>query len=88
MRTTIEKTEEGRINFQNKRALVPMQIFEKEGATVAATPLPFLSGPLCHLLGRTGSVSTETFNFTGKFHKIPQMSYLRRTKRTNVKRKT
>jgi hypothetical protein len=31
--------------------------------------------------GRTGSVPTETFNFTGKTYKILQMSYLRRETR-------
>ncbi len=74
MRSTIEKTEEGRIKFQNKRALVP----RKEGATVAATPT-FSSAKQCgpSRAGRTGSVPTETFNFTGRSHKIPQMSYLR-----------
>jgi hypothetical protein len=66
-----------RVSSQNKR------VRKEEGATVAATPT-FSHTAGCfvrRLSGRTGSVPTETFNFTGKSHKIPQMSYLRRETR-------
>jgi len=51
---------------------------KEEGATVAATPLPSLSGQL-QFLRRAGlAASPRKPYFTGKPHKIPQMSYLRR----------
>jgi hypothetical protein len=70
LRTTMEKTEEGRINFQNKRALVPKtnNIRKEEGATVdflsSAILFPYLSSAGCfvRLLGRTGSVLQRTPN--------------------------
>ncbi len=49
-RSTIEKNRKKVEIFQNKR-VSSQQIFEKEGATVAATPLPFLSGQLLRQAG-------------------------------------
>ncbi len=66
-----KRTEEGKIN----KMCVSSQHIEKEGATLAATPLPFLS----RLVRQAGqAASPRKPYFTGKPHKIPQMSYLRR----------
>ena len=42
-------------NISKQRALVPKQNERREGATVAASHLPSLSGPCDCALGRTGS---------------------------------
>ncbi len=45
VRSTIEKTEEGRINFQNKHVSSQNKCMRKEeGATVAATPYLISAG--------------------------------------------
>ncbi len=56
----------------------PTNISEKEGATVAATPTFSQRAASCGQDGQRSSM--ETFNFIGKPHKIPQMSYLRETR--------
>jgi hypothetical protein len=85
LRTTIEKTEEGKKLIQNKCVSSQNKQYEKRrgryGRRLSAILSPYLSSAGClvrRLSGRTGSVSTETFDFTGRPHKIPQMSYLRR----------
>jgi hypothetical protein len=61
LRTTIEKTEEERINFQNKRVW-------EEGATVAASPLTFFSWQLRRQAGPAAFYHGNLQTFSGKAH--------------------
>jgi hypothetical protein len=78
---SIEKTEEGRINFQNKCvSSQKIRMRKEEGAAVDSSAiLPYLSSAgsfVRHLSsGRTGSVLQRTPKSVGKSHKIPKMSY-------------
>jgi hypothetical protein len=68
-----KESEEGRI-FQNKCVSSQNKQYEKRrGRYRSGYTLPSLSGPL-RQAGRA-AFSMETFNFTGKPHKIRQMSY-------------
>ena len=74
LRFRSKRTEEGRQKYFKTNVLVPRE----EGATVAATPtFSQYSGPLrCSFCGQDGQ-RLHGNNFTGRPHKIPQMSYLR-----------
>ncbi len=72
-----KESEEERINFQNKCVSSQNKREKEEGATVAASHLPFPAGSFVFVY-RPDRQSPRKPYFTGKPHKIPQMSYLRR----------
>ncbi len=74
-----KESEEEKNVFQNKCvSSQKIRMRKEEGATVAASHLPSLSwlSHVCHRPDRQRS--PWKLYFTGKVHKIPQMSYLRR----------
>ncbi len=65
----------------SQQKLVPKiaVVRKEEGATAAASHLPFLSGQSrLSFCGPDGQRSTTNSHTVGKSHKILQMSYLRR----------
>ena len=75
-----KESEEGRMLIQNKIVSSQKHRMKKEeGATAAASPT-FSAVIQCGLVsqGQNGPRFSTEINFTGKPHKIPQMSYLRR----------
>ncbi len=79
LRSTIEKNRKKRKTFFKTNVLVP-KIYVRRKRAPQSRRLTYLSQRAASLFvyrpDRQRS-SMETFNFTGKPHKIPQMSYLR-----------
>jgi hypothetical protein len=70
-----EKVNQNKCAFSSQN----QRVRKEEGATVAAShlPSPWRNSAGWSRKGRTGRDSPRRFHFTGKPHKIPQMSYLR-----------